>query len=74
MVSTVCCQSNIPPVRRSWRVKFATLDGIRSMGWTPRFRAKFSEWIPKASKPMGSKTVRPRRRWYLPWTSAPVKA
>jgi hypothetical protein len=70
----VWSQSNIPPIRRSWRVKFATFRGMRSMGWTPTFRAKFSEWIPKASKPMGSKTRFPWRRWKRPWTSAPVKA
>ena len=56
MVSTVWVQSNIPPILRSWRRKLATLRGISSIGWTPVFRAKFSEWMPKASKPIGSKT------------------
>ncbi len=67
-------QSNIPPIRFSCRVKFATLDGIRSIGCVPTFRAKFSEWIPKASKPIGSKTSSPWSRWKRPWMSAPVNA
>ncbi len=62
-MSTEWFQSNIPPMRFSWRVKFSTFDGIRSIGCVPTFSAKFSEWIPKASKPMGSKTVLPRSRW-----------
>ena len=55
-------------------VKLAMLPGIRRDGCTPVLSAKFSEWMPKASKPMGSKTSRPLRRMKRPYTSAPVKA
>ena len=57
MVVTVCFQSNMIPVRSSWRVKVSMLRGISSIGWTLTFSAKFSEWIPNASKPIGSKHV-----------------
>ena len=73
-MSATCAQSNIPPMRFSWRVKFLMFAGMRSMGWTPCLSAKFSEWMPKASKPIGSKTCSPRRRRKRPCTSAPVKA
>ena len=56
------------------RRKFATFRGVSSIGCFPTFSAKFSEWIPNASKPRGSKTVCPCWRRNRPWMSAPVKA
>ena len=44
----------------------ATFLGVRSIGFTPCLRAKFSEWMPNASKPMGSKTSFPFNLWYRP--------
>jgi hypothetical protein len=53
-------------MRVSCRVKLRMLRGISSIGCVPIFSAKFSEWMPNASKPMGSNTVSPRSRFQRP--------
>ena len=50
------------------------LFGIRTPGWVPTFKAKFSLWIPNASNPIGSNTVCPWSRMNRPKTSLPVNA
>ena len=62
MVESSCRQSNMPPMRMSWRRKFAMFRGMSSAGWVPTLSAKFSLWMPNASNPIGSKTSKPRSR------------
>ena len=47
-------------------MKFSTFDGMRSIGCVPIFSAKFSEWIPKASKPDWLEDRRGPRRRLIP--------
>ena len=50
-------QANIPPIERNCLRIRSMLDMVQVAGWMPRLMAAFSAGRPKASKPMGKKTL-----------------
>ena len=56
-VTTSALQSKVAPIERSWRRMFSTFFMVHSAGWMPLLMAAFSAGRPKASKPMGKKTL-----------------
>jgi len=59
---TSLSQSNIAPMLRSWPRILTMLSYVHLWGWMPCLIAAFSAGSPKASKPIGKKTLKPRIR------------
>ena len=55
-------QSNIAPMRRSWVRMRSMFAIVQSYGWASPAIAAFSAGNPKASKPIGNITLKPRMR------------
>ena len=50
-------------MRLSWAFMAAMFESVHALGWAPPLMAAFSAGRPKASKPMGWRTLLPRIRW-----------
>jgi hypothetical protein len=55
-------KSNIVPICPSWPRIRSMFDIVHLYGWIPLSMAAFSAGSPKASKPIGKKTLYPRIR------------
>jgi hypothetical protein len=56
---TPCSQSHAAPMLRNWRDIFSMLDIVQARGLMLFLIAAFSAGRPKASNPMGWKTLNP---------------
>ena len=56
-MTTSCFQENVAPIERNWRRMFSMFCIVQVNGWPPLLIAAFSAGSPKASKPIGKKTL-----------------
>ena len=58
-MTTSAFQAKVAPIERNWRRMFSMFDIVQVNGWPPFLIAAFSAGSPKASKPIGKKTLSP---------------
>ena len=56
-MTTSASQANVAPIVRNWRRMFSMFCIVQVNGWPPFLIAAFSAGSPKASKPIGKKTL-----------------
>ena len=56
-MTTSWFQANVAPIDRNWRRIVSMFDIVQVNGWPPFLIAAFSAGSPKASKPIGKKTL-----------------